>query len=168
MSVIGQERTLGILGLIEAGERSCIDYLIAFKLGRAYDNVTMRFLFLLCASVLVASAPGTATPKSVSPNKMIESSDNWGMYFSNMGGHPAMTVFDDGISVRIDKIELPKSIKVKLYLSEVRDDGLPSSEEGERLMQIGPIVEDAVSKNGGLFFGKSDNQLCSLEYRSSS
>ncbi|MDJ0920595.1 MAG: DUF695 domain-containing protein [Henriciella sp.] len=126
---------------------------MAFMSARGYDNIAMRFFLLIFASVLVA-LPGAASPKEAHPNKMIEASDNWGMYFSNMGGHPAMTVFDDGISERIGKIELPNSIKVKLYLHEVRDDGLPTSEEGERLMQIGPIVEDAISQNGGLFLGR--------------
>lgn len=65
-----------------------------------------------------------------------------------------MTVFDDGISERVDEIDLPNSIKVKVFLNEVRDDGLPTSEEGERLMQIGPAVEEAISQNGGLFLGR--------------
>lgn len=65
-----------------------------------------------------------------------------------------MTVFDDGISEEVSHIDLPNSIKVKLYLNDVRDDGLPTSEEGERLIQIGPVVESAISQNGGLFLGR--------------
>lgn len=84
----------------------------------------------------------------------MQSSETWGMYFSNMSGHPAMTVFDDGISQNIDEVQLPNSIKVKLHLNDVRVDGLPSTEEGERLMEIGPIIEDAISSHGGLFLGR--------------
>lgn len=116
-------------------------------------RATRVFLFV-CACVLIVFVPRMSTAEEVAPTNMIEPSDNWGMYFSNMGGHPAMTVFDDGISGRIAEIDLPNSIKVKLYLNDVRDDGLPTSEEGERLMQIGPAVENAISQHGGLFLGR--------------
>jgi hypothetical protein len=114
----------------------------------------MRFALLAFTCALLMFAPASASPNGDAKTTMFGSSDNWGMYFSNMGGRPAMTVFDDGISEQLDEIDLPNSIKVKLYLNEVRDDGLPTTKEGERLMQIGPIVENAISENGGLFLGR--------------
>lgn len=138
----------------EFAEDEHSDSLVAFKFGRAYNVIAMRFFLYICSSILFAFAPGAASPKGVNPNELTVSSDNWGMYFSNMGGNPAMTVFDDGIFERIDAVQLPNSIKVKLYLNDVRDDGLPNSKEGERLMQIGPIVEEAINMNGGLFLGR--------------
>lgn len=114
----------------------------------------MRFALVVFVYTLLIFAPAAASPDGDAPKTMFRSSDNWGMYFSNMGGHPAMTVFDDGISKELADIDLPNSIKVKLYLNEVRDDGLPTTKEGERLMQIGPIVENAISENGGLFLGR--------------
>ncbi len=114
----------------------------------------MRYIILFCICVLLATGPAAASPKGTAKDKMIESSDNWGLYFSNMGGHVALTAFDDGISQEIGDIKLPNSIKVKLYLNDVLDDGMPTREEGERLTLIGPHVENAISEHGGLFLGR--------------
>lgn len=114
----------------------------------------MRSIVLCCLWVFLSSVVAVASPSGGGKIKMIESSDNWGMYFSNMGGHPALTVFDDGISKQIGDSKLPNSIKIKLYLRDVRDDGLPTSEEGERLIRLGPVIENAISEHGGLFLGR--------------
>lgn len=95
-----------------------------------------------------------SSPEQDVKDPNMESSDVWGMYFSNMGGHTAMTVFDDGIAERINALELPNSIKIKLHLEQVREDGLPTTNEGDRLMVLGPIVEDVINDNGGLFLGR--------------
>lgn len=114
----------------------------------------LRYSVLICICAFLVLATAVASPNGDVGHKMHASSDNWGMYFSNMAGHSALTVFDDGISETIDGIDLPNSIKVKLYLNETRADGLPTTNEGERLMQIGPVVENAISDNGGLFLGR--------------
>lgn len=114
----------------------------------------MRLVLLVLTYLLATFSPAAASPGADTQSTSMKSSDHWGMYFSSMGGHVAMTVFDDGISKRLEAVELPNSIKVKLYLDSVREDGLPTTEEGERLMEIGPIIENSISDNGGLFLGR--------------
>ncbi|MEL6827271.1 MAG: DUF695 domain-containing protein [Pseudomonadota bacterium] len=113
-----------------------------------------RYLMVLIFWCLFTSASVVATPKGGVQIEKTESSDVWGMYISDMGGHPAMTVFDDGISESIDDVELANSIKIKLYLDDVRNNGFPTSAEGERLMRLGPIIESAITESGGLFLGR--------------
>jgi Family of unknown function (DUF695)/Regulator of ribonuclease activity B len=84
----------------------------------------------------------------------METDSNWGMYLCSMGDHPAMVVFDDGIANHVDKLTLSNSIKVRLALQNVTENGMPTMQEGERLMIIGPIVEDIISDNGGVFLGR--------------
>ena len=86
--------------------------------------------------------------------RKIANSDNWGMFFADMGGHLSMTSFDDGLSAHIDKVKLPNGVKICTFLTDTREDGMPSSAEGERLIELGPCLEDAIEKAGGLYLGR--------------
>lgn len=115
--------------------------------------VTLSFVLCILMSVSWLSKADEPTLQQVGGVEL-KSSENWGMYFSNIGGHTAMTVFDDGISDGVNNLSLPNSVRIKLHLENVREDGLPTQSEGARLLIIGPLIEAAISDNGGLFLGR--------------
>lgn len=81
-------------------------------------------------------------------------SENWGSYFADMGGYTASIVFDDGISSKINSIQLPMALRLKLSLREFREDGLPTSDEGKRISQLDEQINAAIVKAGGIYLGR--------------
>lgn len=80
-------------------------------------------------------------------------SDNWGNYFTNMGGHMASIVFDDGISHEINNIDLPMAVRVKIKIKHVSPIGFSESAEWEQHYAFQQSVQDAVWDAGGIYLG---------------
>ncbi|WP_084420832.1 DUF695 domain-containing protein [Henriciella litoralis] len=81
-------------------------------------------------------------------------SDNWGLYFADMAGHPASIVFDDGISDDIDKLPHSFAFRLRLGLRSARPDGLTTDEEAETLDQIQRELEASLGNEGGILLGR--------------
>lgn len=72
-------------------------------------------------------------------------SDNWDFYFCHVDNNPASIFVDLGIHADAPLPELTEMVWLRLYVRQLRDNGLPRKEEFDRLKEIEDVLTESVS-----------------------
>ena len=80
--------------------------------------------------------------------------DVWGVYFTNLDGHPASIMFNESLAERINTVSLPNSMLATIEMKGVREDGMPTASEFDVLDALDDAVADSIESNGGIYLGR--------------
>ena len=81
-------------------------------------------------------------------------SDIWGHFFASMGDHQASIVFDDGIANEINQIDLSLALRIKVILNSTDENGMPTTEEGQKLAALDEKIDDLINNAEGIYLGR--------------
>lgn len=82
-------------------------------------------------------------------------SDNWTGYLAQVDGEPASIIVDIGLGGDWLRETYPNMAWVRLAMREPRPDGLPSSEEFDRLSEISDALEGCAVEGTSVFVGRN-------------
>ena len=78
----------------------------------------------------------------------------WEFYFAQVRGRSASIFFDDSLAARLEDIDLPNALRLRVTMKQPREDGLSSNHEFEALNQLENTIVERLARLGTLHLGR--------------
>jgi len=78
----------------------------------------------------------------------------WEFYFAQLGGRSASIFFDDCLSARLEGIDLPNALRLRVTMKQPGEDGLSSSHEFDALNQLENTIVERLARLGTVHLGR--------------